>query len=132
VVPLLLVMVPVEVRALPLAIVIAAELVRPVLAVRVPPVTEMVPPVLETAPDTAPNPVRDAPLPMVMPELSVSVPPAIWIVPLVMLSSALIVRLPPLPTSSVWLELLIEIAADAVAVLVNSSVDADPVAMLNA
>ena len=50
-----------------------------------------------TAPDTVPKPVKFALLPIVMPVLSVSVPPLNWILPFVMLSAPpLIVRLPVL------------------------------------
>ena len=50
---------------------------------------------------TAPWPLSVAPLPSVMPDASVRVPPDIRIVPLVMLWAALIVRMPPVPTSKV-------------------------------
>jgi hypothetical protein len=85
VVPLLLVMVPVEVRALPLAIVIAAELVRPVLAVRVPLTAIVAPLLLVTAPVSVPKPLISAEAPeLVMlppvPEAS-KIPPAILTVP---------------------------------------------------
>src|SRR5882757_9489338 len=77
-----------------------------------------------------PKPVSVAPLPIVKPDASVSVPPSSWILPLVMLSAALIVRLPLAPISSVWAALLIAIAP-VVAVLENFSVEADPVAIVN-
>ena len=132
--PELSVMVVVELRVSPLAMLIAAELVRPLLAVRVPPVTAIVPLVLLTAPDSVPKPVNVAPLPMVMPEVSVSVPAWIEIVPLVMLSAPpLIVRLPaePLPTCSVWLALLMVIGAAEVAVPENSRIEPDTEAIEN-
>jgi hypothetical protein len=69
--------------------------------------------VIVPAPDkfavTAPWPLKVAPLPIVIPDASLSVPPDNRMVPLVMLSAALIVRLPPVPTCSVWLALLIDI-----------------------
>ena len=70
---------------------------------------------------TLPAPVRVAPVPMVRPKVSVSVAPvpASSIVPLVMLSTSLIVRSPLLAISSVWLALLIVIALAAVAVLLE-------------
>src|SRR5207248_1695199 len=80
---------------------------------------------------TVPEPMSVAPLPTVTPEESVSVPPDIRIVPLVMLSATLIVRLPPLPISSVWLALLIVIAEAAVAVPVNFRSEAEADAIVN-
>ena len=52
--------------------------------------------------------------------------------PAVTVCAALIVRLPLAPISSVWLALVIAIAAAAVAVLANFRVEADPVAIANA
>src|SRR4029077_12125423 len=74
---------------------------------------------------TVPWPLRVAPVPTAIPEASFKVPPDSRIVPLVMLSAAPIVRLPPLPISSVWLALLIEIADAAVAVPVNFRSEAE-------
>ena len=81
---------------------------------------------------TVPKPVSDAPLPIEIPLVSVSVPPLSTILPLVKASAPLMVRLPPVPISSVWLTLLIEIKADVVdAVPENFRVDADAVAIAN-
>ena len=52
-----------------------------------------------------------------------SVPPASWIVPLVVLSAPVIVR-PPV-TFSVWLELLIAIGADELAVPATVRLEAE-------
>src|SRR5580700_9160920 len=88
-------------------------------------------PPLTTLPTILPNPVSVpalVELPRVIPEASVSVPPDIWILPSETVSAALIVRLPPLPTCSVWLALVMLIAP-VVAVPVNSSTEADAVAI---
>ena len=69
--------------------------------------TSSVPPVAVTVPDpasvaaTVPKPVSVAPPPIVRPDESVSVPPSSLILPLVMLSPPVMVRLPAAPTSSV-------------------------------
>ena len=91
---------------------LATEPVRfrtPLLAVIVPPV-----PLMDLV--TVPDPVRLPPLPMVRAPAPPSVPPSSLILPLVMLSAAVMLRLPSAPTSSVWLALLIVIAAADVAV----------------
>ena len=98
----------------------------------VPPLALIVPPPFAIFAATVPAPVNFAPAPTVKPDASVSVPPAMEIVPLVMLSATPMVSAPLPPTSSVWLALLIAIADDAVAVLENSRVEAVAVAMVNA
>jgi hypothetical protein len=82
----------------------------------VPPVAVIVPVLVAIFAAIVPDPVRTAGLVMVRPLASVSVPPSIWIVPLVAVCAALMVRLPPEPISSVWLALFSAIAAAEVAV----------------
>ena len=99
---------------------------------KVPPLAVIVPLPAAMFAATVPAPERVAPEPMVRPELSVSVEdgPTSIILPLVMLSAALMVKLPPLPISSVWLALLIAIALAVAAVLENSKVEAEEVAIV--
>src|SRR5207247_910200 len=86
----------------------------------------------DSAAVTLPWPVKLAPLPTVTPDASLSVPPLSTIWPLVMLSAAPIVSAPPAPTSSVWLALLIVIAAAEVAVFENFRSEAEAEAIVNA
>src|SRR5437016_4892543 len=72
---------------------------------------------------TVPAPLSVAPEPIVRPDASASVPPAIKMVPLVIDSAALIVRVPAL-TSNVWFTLLIDIAAADVAFAPKFNVEA--------
>jgi hypothetical protein len=54
-----------------------------------------------SGPETVPDPISVAPLPIVSPKESVSVPPSSWIVPLVMLVPVPIVSAAAAPISSV-------------------------------
>ena len=67
----------------------------------VPPLAVIVPLPAFIGAATVPKPLSVAPVSIVRPELSVSVPPASRIVPLVMLSATLMVRAPPVPISKV-------------------------------
>src|SRR5262249_19617333 len=80
---------------------------------------------------TVPKPVKVALLPIARPAASLSVPPLMTILPLVTLSALAMVRLPPLPTSRVWLLLLMSIAPTE-AILLNLRVAGDVVLMVKA
>ncbi len=120
-------------EAEPLAMVSVGPLLTVPFSASVPLLAMMVPVPVAIFAAIVPAPVSVPPLPMVMPEASVSVaePPSSLMVPLVMLSAALMVSAPALPTSSVWLLLEMAIAAAAVAVLPMSRSEPATLAMVS-
>src|SRR5439155_983478 len=99
-------------------------------SVSVPPLAVIVPVPLRFA-LTLPEPVSVAPLPTIRPAASSTPPTYPTLMPLAMLSATLIVRLPPLPISSVCLALLIVLALPSFPARRSSDLEAEADAIVN-